>query len=215
MLKWGLPILVLAAIGFAAWHFQLWMQAQTAWNKPEVFSNAWVAVGTIALALVTAWSVYRTNDVIRGEDRRHMTGFYPVVFATKVANVPGKAEWGLHLVNEGAAVAVSGTFTAEGEYKSDVWKQGNTALGTLDPQPLKVDGNFALVPLRRNSTDEGKPALAESPPAQYTKYILKRLILKYQDIFGNTYTTEYDDFHNKPDSFTWAPPERLKPKGNS
>jgi hypothetical protein len=54
------------------------MNHSTAWT-PETKASVWVAVGTLLLAIATAWSVWETRLVIRGEDRRHQQSFAPSV----------------------------------------------------------------------------------------------------------------------------------------
>ena len=52
---------------------QYTMNHWTAWT-PETKASVWVAVGTLLLAVATAWSVWETRLVIRGEDRRQEVG---------------------------------------------------------------------------------------------------------------------------------------------
>ena len=157
---------------------------------PEVTANLGVAVGTLALALITFVSVLKTNDVIGGEDRRHQIGFAPYV-VIQVRRVEGKQlsaraysapEKYLVLYNQGFGIATD--IVVEIENVDDV----NTAIPSRD---LGVK-------------DECIFRVPADPPSGTA------VLISYDDMFGNAYSTRYASVR-RWDDFVWERPSTLRP----
>jgi glucan phosphoethanolaminetransferase (alkaline phosphatase superfamily) len=69
-------LLAACIVAFACSH-QFWFDAMRVEDKTSFFSNFFVAYGTSALALITWASVYETQRVVIGEDRRFQQSLAP------------------------------------------------------------------------------------------------------------------------------------------
>lgn len=153
--------------------------------------NLGVAVGTLALAGITAWNVAVTRDVISAEDRRHQQSLAPIVNAWP--HLTKQKGWVLEFVNMGPGPALNielryvVVYTARGRRQRHEARMRRNVLAANG-------GNFQSARLE-------VPGDAEAPVSIET---VSNIELRYRDMFGNQYESD-----RTPDSFDWRPPSNL------
>lgn len=201
-----LIVIICATLGFHRF---------TNWNA-EVESSVWVAIGTIALAGVTTWSVLQTQAVIASEDKRLQQSLAPYLTATLVfSNEDEEFETaivGVVLRNSGQGMA-STVHIVLSAYFAEFIENDDDARATL--AAFKEQGKR---PFFRTSYVD---AIAEKeqqtarfwdddwdgryPSASGT--LIEAIEISYQDMFGNPYKTVYEWY---PVAHHWVRPEALR-----
>jgi hypothetical protein len=104
-------ILVLFFVYFALTHAQ-WFDGMGPSEKVKFWSDFGVAFGTIALAIITVTSVFETQDVLKGEDRRFRQSRMPMVKVTATRRERGGVYLALRNDGDSPARNVRLTFDA-------------------------------------------------------------------------------------------------------
>jgi hypothetical protein len=195
-------------------------------GEPKLWAEIGTAVGTLALAVATFWSITRTNAVIEGEERRHQQQFAPLVrleFSLIGATTGFPASegpfQGFEAVNIGNGLAVNviididavlnyetsreimrevpGTFpVGTGQYVGDAATA--SIRRTLFASAIEKDGRARFgEPIFRDVT-YGRP---------HMQFLQVRLL--YQDMFGNEYATVYEP-GRELDVYEWFQPPSLR-----
>ncbi|MHB1550633.1 MAG: hypothetical protein ACYCX6_05510 [Vulcanimicrobiaceae bacterium] len=177
----------------------------------EVGANLGVALGTIALAFFTWESVRKTNAVIASEDRRHQQGFAPLLVAQ---DVPGSGSVRITLANLGMGMARNIAVYVIGTHSGSNFKQGVVPMTNWEPIAGGVrEGLFSVIPQPPIALSKLQDAPLEETLGpgnkQYDRFIAKQVFLAYEDMFGNHYSTTYDDFETDK-SFEWVQPDNLR-----
>jgi hypothetical protein len=178
------------------------MNHWTAWT-PETKASVWVAVGTLLLAVATAWSVWETRLVIRGEDRRHQQSFAPML--KLVWREGSKAnEFHYLILNDGMGMAVNISLDYSGHVN------GSTTVPGAVPKPVAADVTDSLSFSQVKGVVEVMITVPPPDGAYYHSLALSKVTLRYHDMFGNPYKTLYNDWQNKRQEFDWEQPDSLK-----
>jgi hypothetical protein len=174
----------------------------------EARINFWVAVGTIALALVTTFSLFVTNAVVSAEDRRHQQGLAPVVTLSAIRGYynddvrnPRTLE-GFAVSNVGLGPALLVTIEATLETAPSPFNESSSERFVAHVSALPSGANQNVI----NETwrfDEDEPP----PYPRLEGLCYMNVQLSYTDIFGNSYKTIYLDEHLS--QYHWDPPNSL------
>jgi len=152
--------------------------------KADVIANLAVAIGTLALAIITFVSVMKTNDVIAGEDRRHQIGYAPFV-VVKQRMTEGRSLRNAYIVPTEYLV---------------LYNQG---LGIA----TDIEVRFASV---SEPAVYGVLAVGDEGVFKPPKELAVSFTIRYRDMFENQYQTDY----SKVGDYTepkWKRPKNLQP----
>lgn len=202
----------------------------------EAFASVLVAVGTFALAFYTWKSVSRTGQVIAGEDRRHQQSLAPLVliYPSAVQEHPSGlgAVNGYRIHNIGYGLALNVQAEVVGALTQDHYERyedtpENLARydGYYDPANRSNIGDKTFInvgtrPTRRIFRELAVSAIAPSASLFYPDEDLAQAVslhpaavyelgrIRYQDMFGNDYATEYLDA--SLDTYKWVQPTHLR-----
>lgn len=203
-LKW-VPIVFAAVLAYAIG--QTLMNLFTCWSA-ETKASVWVAIGTLALALVTAWSIYQTRAIVAAEDKRHMQTFVPLAIVSRgLTYHTAQNLFSIAVVNNGKAPLLNLRIELTGEANlqhindsslrfHSVLNETMTLSALEERNPQKVFLRNASVP---GLPDYGLPENAWNASAT----------LRYTDIFGNEFITGYADL-TKLNEYHFAPPPIFK-----
>jgi hypothetical protein len=197
--KWSviaIPPVTCAAI-------QVAMNQFTSWS-PEAKASVWVAIGTLALAAVTAWSVYQTRSIIGAEDRRHQQGFAPLLVFDGHHIVAGNLFYLIKNVGMGMAIGVM--VRTEGTFYSSEFQRGIIPMTPYPERPYEGETSHALIV----KDDIGDIIIHPMPP-DYGGTRPGSIEITYYDMFDNRYLTRYPDVLHMPTSYDWIQPVSLRP----
>jgi hypothetical protein len=208
-------LLLLYAVGqYAMNHWTCW--------APETKASVWVAVGTLLLAVATAWSVWETRLVIRGEDRRHQQSFAPFLVVGDHFNNGEDYHEGYTLHNYGSGVALDISFTVRGKatlqkftaalgYMSEAdhekWVAEHTQFESRD-----LDDTYSCSAMWEGGTQTFTQAAMTVASGVLTDVTYSFCAVQYSDTFGNRYETRYTD--SRLDKFKWIQPDSLRIPGS-
>lgn len=206
-------VIILIALFVATRHS--WFDPLHSPDKALFWTNAAVAFGTIALAMVTAGSVWESREILRQEDVRHQESYGPIV------TVEPHFRWGsldgFYLRNTGLGPAIKMHIRYTGEvraYEAVVEQRDNKRVLTgeerlVSTTEFSVDSDLDLVihaPGSR-SIDLGQDLNVLVQRAGDNRISFRDILLKYHDVFGNEYATEYPSFTiDGSQPFRWVRP---------
>lgn len=175
----------------------------------EALTNVTVAIGTLALAYFTWQSVSKTNDVIRGEDRRHQQQYAPLVIMRSQTIENGKLKF--FTDNIGMGMARNVVISANIDWTSSEFQSGIAPLTPYPPiQNIAVpQQQLDVIPTRPADIAHLNVPMIDVPQ-HYNGYRIHRVEFAYTDMFGNSYKTTYEDWHANQ-RFTWDQPAPLTP----
>jgi hypothetical protein len=162
----------------------------TDWTRAD-WLNLGVAVGTLALAGITAWNALVTRAIIGAEDRRHQQSLAPIVNLWPHITPSGTCI--LNVVNMGPGPAIN----ADIECIASFYEGRQERLHTIRYRWNVLSasqGNHQRIPVDLHDL-EGRPKIVSVPSMH----------IRYHDMFGNVY-----DSHRTDKTFSWMPPERLR-----
>ena len=149
-------------------------------------------LGTLALAFFTRESVRRTDDVIQGEERRHQQSFAPLIDCIGAEVVESLVQ--VRLNNAGGGLALNLAIRVFGNWSS---KEFRPQVSPLTPWP-DVEAEYStlvsVVPLRHDYAVKKVTMSGASPEKHYTVFTALQVFMSYEDAFGNSYSSVYDDF---------------------
>jgi hypothetical protein len=169
----------------------------------EAKINLFVAVGTLALAFTTWWSVSETRAIIAAEDRRHQQSYAPLLHLDIFERNNDTNIFRAFLNNYGQGMAQN----INVQFLDGVYIDSNSNATTPDA-PIPDESKKHVIGAL--ATSKGAQVLIP-PKTSYTKVSLQHVVIEYQDMFGNSYSTEYNDFTNFNYNRIWKPPPALKP----
>jgi heme exporter protein D len=217
LVAWGFIILVL---GFTfTKHF--WFDILSPDNKALFWTNAFVAIGTLALAVVTVVSLFQTRAVISGEDRRQQQGFAPLLTLGDHFNSNEEYQPGYTLYNIGKGVALQISVRVTGEATTTTYDlpPGATFFPTEEERKAffkqrevtkttEVDDSYDCSALTDGgSTFFVQQFFVDSFPI-ITNIQYSKCSILYSDMFGNHYSTVYDD--DRLGKYRWIQPKNLR-----
>jgi hypothetical protein len=165
-------------------------------------ANIGVAAGTMAVAYFTWESLAKTSEVIKGEDRRHQQSYAPALVVASLGGSAG-AEWTLALQNRGIGPAKNISIHLDGAWFKV--EDGNRIETPLNDE----EKTHALSFLATDRQDYG--AFVFGRPSQEKQGVtLSIMRLEYQDMFGNSYVTNYPKGTAEFQRFEWTTPDNLK-----
>ncbi len=170
-------------------------------------ANIWVAIGTLALAFITWWSLSQTKAVIAAEDRRHQQAFAPLLLLTPPVLSNGRFRSNVY--NGGYGLALRVLVMIEGEFSSTelVNMPPTMALQNLPTIAMREDGKVHHIGVV--AKDERPEMSFPQPDTRYSIVLLTRVEIEYADMFGNEYKTTYRTFTLNPNDFKWTQPAHL------
>jgi hypothetical protein len=196
----------------------------------RLWAEIGTAVGTLALAVATFWSVSRTNAVIRGEDRRHQQQFAPLVklvFSLTGSQNAFKANddpvQGFAAVNIGNGIAVNVEIEIEAIFSyKEIVSFGPPAPTDFPGMPLvgftvpKTEPrsepfvrHFSASAIEKDGEARFDEAAFRELTYSSPSMMFKRVRLDYEDMFGNRYATIYEP-GKEPEVYRWIQPQSLR-----
>jgi hypothetical protein len=172
----------------------------------DTVASLGVAAGTMALAYFTWESLTKTNEVIKGEDRRHQQGYAPALVVATLSGSAG-AQWEMSLQNKGLGPAKNIRVSFDG-----VWFKvlGGQRLDT----PLSEGEKYHALSFLKASREEYGTFVFGQPSDDKQGVVLSSILIGYEDMFGNEYWTHYPKGIAEFQRFEWIPPDNLKiPRG--
>jgi hypothetical protein len=188
------------------------MNTLTGWT-PDVKASVWVAIGTLLLAVATAWSVYETRLVLRGEDRRFELGRAPLIVAGRLVDEQQLFE-GLRLTNLGEGVAMDVSFEMTAYFLMYLDGAGPNEVPPEEVETTRVDvppwheSGYTPVIAKGDKREIGVVPFNELYQNELVE--IATVEIKYRDMFGNVYHTTYTDFDAR--RYSWVIPAQLKRK---
>jgi hypothetical protein len=201
-------IVVLVAIllvAFAAGQYV--MNRWTVWT-PDTEASVWVAVGTLLLAVATAWSVWETRLVIRSEDRRHQQSLAPSLRLERSEGDLGV----FYLVNKGMGLATRVRIQLSATLEFSMASNPAGASNGLTSEAVSYGKDVSQV-----ATDDkiAINVLAGQSERSYQIVSPKAVTIAYEDMFGNPYKTVYTNWTIDDNDSSWEQPEALKVPGST
>lgn len=217
LVAWGLIIAVLTFV----FTKHLWFDLLSPDNKALFWTNVFVAVGTLALAVVTVVSLFQTRAVIFGEDRRHQQGFAPLLTLSDHFNSHEEYQPGYTLYNIGKGIALHVSVRVAGEATTTTYDlpPGATFFPTEDERKAflkkhavtkstEIDDSYDCSALTDGgSTFFVQQFFVDSFPI-ITNVQYSKCSILYSDMFGNRYSTVYDD--DRLGKYRWIQPKHLR-----
>jgi hypothetical protein len=220
-------LLALFFLAFSATHW-LWYDCMSSEGKVHFWTDFAVAWGTTALAVVTWASVYETQQVLLGEDRRFRQSRIPVVTIAPNENGQYYTIHGnrfrllLENVGDGPAIDVTLDMTLEVTYTAAT----TGGLGPTMPAQVVDPEKTELAVLREFRASSFLPTRHPqewSHPLNVPKvvvhngYQLQRqivvkldfLTIRFRDAFGEPHMVRYPDFTAAPRQFDREVPPTL------
>lgn len=162
--------------------------------------NFWVAFGTIALATATVFSVLETQAILSQEDIRHQESYARIVTLELHENYPYID--GFYVRNGGLGPAVR----LKLEYKAikDVYAPPLMGVETRNgSEPVSAQINLDDV-----IKAPGSRTIRIGAPIHKDRISFTTAKISYLDVFGNEYSTVYEDFASG--KFKWAPIHKIR-----
>lgn len=175
-------------------------------SSPETKASVWVAIGTIALAFVTAASILQTRILVAAEDRRHQQTFVPLLELHAKANQQMRSITSFDLVNIGPGVALNISVRLKGY--SEIPEYANrSATGEAIQTGIKVvDINcerFCSAVGPKDSVTITDDLFAHgNVSSEMARFKLAEV--RYNDMFGNRFVTTYQD--ERLTKYHWGEP---------
>jgi len=203
----------------------LFFATRTTWYDPlalehriSFWAEAFVAYGTLVLAIVTWTSVRETQLVIAAEDLRFRQSRMPMVAIIKTHREAGGVFVRAGNVGDGPARNVRLTFDAHTTLR---WNAQGLAVerNEIDETDVAIsrEAISSFMPIGEAGECEWLFGAREgntmvlSPESSVT---FRKLTIEYEDVFGALYVTEHDHGIGGeivPLRFKWVPPEELVP----
>lgn len=220
----GAFILALSLLGvflvvFALSH-QCWYDHMRPEDQVKFWTDFGVAYGTIALALVTGASVFETQRVVKGEDRRFRQSRIPTVaviadntYFYRVTEHEPQVQMLFSNIGDGPAVDVTITMDATVKYVMAAQPLGaeEQSCGT---EPMKMDRKFLVSFLPKKGQHQLTHPLKYKQPefrVDYPRGInFRSLRIDFKDTFGYSYVVNYPDFNKNPNYFERDVPKDLQ-----
>jgi hypothetical protein len=225
-------VILPVAIFLATKH--LWFDNISNGDKAMFWTNVFVAIGTLALAIATTWNIRQTNKVIAGEDRRHQQQFAPLVQVNDYTHGGTDYQSGVTAFNIGYGLAIDVQVVVRGtQYFNDPIEV------EVSPEEFKTRLAAAVGGLSYTNRDGRRfinELVARSAPFDavylcsaikagdanarfYDKRIEDKLswsgrieyddvTITYFDMFGNRYQTIYKD--REIATYSWRRPVNLE-----
>lgn len=218
MLRIPILLALMVPVGIVG---QLAMSRWTQWTV-ETKASVWVAVGTLLLAVATAWSVWETKMVLRGEERRHQQSQAPLLVVLDNPNRDETYTRGFTIRNRGTGIALHPRLMIRGTVTISKLKlpPGNRFFSTTQEQQAfnekhtvveyhDFESTKAWSASYANGWDTFDEEILANPDGSIDDIAYSRCKVIYYDMFGNQYETRYTDNHL--DRFEWVQPQSLQP----
>ncbi len=209
---------IFALLAFIVTHAS-WYDALQVDQKAAFWTDALVAYGTLALAVVTWASVRESQDLIEAEDLRFRQARMPMVSVVKTYREHGGVFVALRNNGDGPAKDVRVTFDAHTIMR---WNKE----GLADHRDQADETDVSVTRERCSSFMAvgeagqcewlfGAKTVPEFGMNAETSITFRKLVIEYRDVFGFRYQTIHDPHVGGeivPFRFTWMPPPELTPK---